>query len=140
MKSFLYLSLLLSLVTIKSFACGGGQDIVLNDDTVLRPSGLYFPVTDPNDEKPLLIEKIVEANKKCIQSSTNLAGALFGSQCPSTTRLVTDSNQKRTHQVTMSMPNALTVRYYIVDLSTQTAVTYEAQLGTRGGCGLQQVN
>lgn len=41
---------LMAMISMQSsWSCGGGESIVLNDDTILDVNGLTFPITDPEN-------------------------------------------------------------------------------------------
>lgn len=124
----------------RAHACGGGERVVLNDDTILTLEGLFYPISDP--DHPLLIEEYMKEVKECqkrLADSMNFGALLGGRECPSTQMAVFDSKGADTHVVTFWMSDSFEVQYSVQDIRTGETKTYKGRLHTRGGCGLQEV-
>ena len=153
-------SLLLALMVISAsitcfnaFACGGGQDIVLNDDTVLLGSGrgLRYPISEPQKDVALDIKEYLDEIENCerdvFYNGGGLDAVIYGSKCNSRRIGAVDSQGNHTHWVTMSLIDAgSTARYDVCPRNSEGECTepvkkYSARLGTRdaSGCGLSEV-
>ncbi len=122
-------------VSSAAFACGGGDTVQLNDDSILSVDGIRFPITDPNNEKGYLIEDLTREYQVCVRRNKNPMA--LSTECRTFYR-VTDSKGKTTHEVAMVLEGSRAM-YMIKNIETKVTDVYEGQLHTRGGCGLQKL-
>lgn len=142
MKKVLLSLFLAATLASNAYACGGGQQVQLNDDSILTVAGIYYPITDPNNEAPFDLEESMDEIRECqakLAKAGNFAQMLGGTQCPRAYLTVTDSQGNRTHKVNFWMSETNYAQYTVTDLKTGESKRYEGQAGARGSCGLQEV-
>lgn len=120
-----------------ALACGGGNEITLNDDTILSVGGLRFPVTDPEGKSSIGIQDLFKQYQQCLKKNDYVT-AVFRGACSMTVR-VGDSKGISTHRVRMILERG-TATYLVTDLNTGEIKVYEGPVGLRGGCGLKELN
>jgi hypothetical protein len=124
----------LMIITTSALACGGGEEVKLNDDTILKSDGLYYPISDPEYKRPVLAEAVM---KKYFECRLEKVGRYTPNICNKRYRMK-DSQGTVTHKVEMDVEGT-SATYIVTDVATGTVTTYKAELHTRGGCGLEEV-
>jgi len=141
MTKYVFILALLALVApLKSHACGGGQSVVLNDDTIMVAQGFVFPLSEPEKDLAFDAEAFAIEFNQCQEAaidSGSFAAILSGRACNNTLEMF-DSKGVRTHLIDVSLAGTK-ITYYVNDVINDKSDVYSAQLHTRSACGLQKL-